>query len=162
MSPSWLVRAVVGDVRRAGQCQGNSCRMSRGCSSTRWGAPPSFPHQSHDLCGHCAAARHRPCRDGRARRSGIPELLRPLSRSSGRELRHSSDLRYSAALGSKDTWAAVVLGGVLKANGWLRSQRCSTRPKRTPSEPTSSRRRTSGLHLNSIPTLRIAGKGWRS
>ena len=27
------------------------------------------------------------------------------------------DLRYSAALGSKDTWAAVVLGGVLKANG---------------------------------------------
>jgi len=27
------------------------------------------------------------------------------------------DLRYSAALGSKETWAAVVLGGVLKANG---------------------------------------------
>ncbi|MBI2188378.1 MAG: PQQ-dependent dehydrogenase, methanol/ethanol family [Acidobacteria bacterium] len=27
------------------------------------------------------------------------------------------DLRYSAALGSKDTWAAVVLGGGLKANG---------------------------------------------
>ena len=27
------------------------------------------------------------------------------------------DLRYSAALGSKDTWAAVVLGGALKANG---------------------------------------------
>jgi alcohol dehydrogenase (cytochrome c)/quinohemoprotein ethanol dehydrogenase len=27
------------------------------------------------------------------------------------------DLRYSAALASKETWAAVVLGGVLKANG---------------------------------------------
>jgi quinohemoprotein ethanol dehydrogenase len=27
------------------------------------------------------------------------------------------DLRYSAALNSKDTWTAVVLGGVLKANG---------------------------------------------
>jgi len=27
------------------------------------------------------------------------------------------DLRYSAALASKETWAAIVLGGVLKANG---------------------------------------------
>ena len=93
--------------------------MSRACSSTRWEVPPSFPHQSRDLCGHsrrppATAAAATVARGEAEYRTYCGRCHGPVGAVNFGIL---PDLRYSAALSSKDTWAAVVLGGVLKANG---------------------------------------------
>ena len=148
MSPSWLHGRSWAMSGAQANAKGTSPNVSR-CSSTRWEGT-TLPHQSHDLCGHSAA----PPPPLPRRSRGEAEYRNYCGRCHGPGAVNFGilpDLRYSAALGSKDTWAAVVLGGVLKANGMASFAECSTRPRRTPSEPTSSRRRTSGLHLNAYP-----------
>ena len=110
---SWAMSGAQANAK------GNSCRISRVCSSTRWEAPPTLP-----------APEPRPVRP-----LAPPPATAPAATVARGEAEYRNycgrchgpvgavnfgilpDLRYSAALGSKDTWAAVGLGGVLKANG---------------------------------------------